>query len=157
MSPICCGLTLVPMVSPSAPAVKLASATTTIRNGQLLTCATGHRARRVHRGARVHAWNHVGENKEEKQRIHADADRKRKKFTSQNVEIAHKKSGECPSVLHSCRTLSAPRHPSWSGFEFGQFGHRVSVVAVYSRRSRPVSRMKTVSRLVSVIVRSRRP
>ena len=40
MSPICCGLTLVPMVRPSAPAVRLARTSTSRRKGQLETCAT---------------------------------------------------------------------------------------------------------------------
>jgi hypothetical protein len=39
MRPICCGLTLVPMVRPSAPAVRLARMRTAMRNGQLLTWA----------------------------------------------------------------------------------------------------------------------
>ncbi len=40
MRPICCGLTLVPMVRPSAPAVRLARTSTRMRKGQLLTWAT---------------------------------------------------------------------------------------------------------------------
>ena len=119
----------------------------------------GHGGGGVHGGADAHVGDDVGEDEEEEQRVHADADDEGEELAAEDVEVAQEEAGEGAGVLYALRALRAAGDGRMRRFRIRPVESWVVSMArmSYSRRSRPVSWMKTVSRLVSVMVRSRRP
>ena len=132
------------------------------RTVEKLAPAACHRGSGVHGRAAAHVRHDVGEDEEEEQRIHDDADEEGDHLAAQDVQVAQEEAGEGARVLHPLGCGGRmQRLRLWVASISGCVSPWASTSAVnsriYSRRSRPVSRMKTVSRLVSVMVRSRRP